>query len=185
VFYSAKTIVDLKEFIQMYVAAHDRAMEAPVEERTIRRIKVCIIDTGIDESRFKLETGKAVRPQVNSWAQRKAQEKRAKQQAQAVADESTEDGSKSKFVGATFSQTGNSHWWLSADSHGTQMAKLVTNLDPCCTVYVAKVGDSKSNITNGAVVSVSLTPTVDIFVLMYYGPRLWNGLSKKRLMLYP
>lgn len=66
-----------------------------------------------------------------------------------------------RIVGATFAQTTiDSHWWLSEDSHGTQMAKLVTNIDPCCSIYVAKVGDSKSDISTGAVIEVSSYATM-------------------------
>ncbi|GAW16570.1 hypothetical protein ANO14919_060020 [Xylariales sp. No.14919] len=53
--------------------------------------------------------------------------------------------------GEMFSETQDSHWWLSADSHGTQMAKLVTAIDPHCELYIAKVGDHKTDITRGAV----------------------------------
>lgn len=153
---SAKTIVKLKNFIAMYVAAHARAMAVPATERTIRRIKVCIIDTGIDESRFKLEAGTTLGSHKGTWRSKKLREKTAAQGNNEAEGEGEEDEEKNpRIVGATFSQTGDSHWWLSGDSHGTQMAKLVTNLDPCCSIYVAKVGDSKSDVSTGAVIEVS------------------------------
>lgn len=150
---SAKTIIKLKNFIAMYVAAHARAMAVPATERTIRRIKVCIIDTGIDESRFKLEAGATVSSQRSTWRRDRLRKSIATQRKNETEGEGEEDEEK-KIVGATFSQTGDSHWWLSGDSHGTQMAKLVTNLDPCCDIYVAKIGDSKSDISTGAVIEV-------------------------------
>lgn len=40
-----------------------------------------------------------------------------------------------------------SHWWLSSDVHGTQMAKIISSIDPFCKLYIAKVGDHKEDIT--------------------------------------
>ena len=135
----------------MYVSAHTLALAVPAAERKIRRIKVCIIDTGIDESRFKLEAGITTPPHKSTWSRKKKNATGVKSEGE---NDVEDEAKKPRIVGSTFSQTGNSHWWLSGDSHGTQMAKLVTNLDPCCSIYVAKVGDSKSDISNGAVVEV-------------------------------
>jgi hypothetical protein len=33
-----------------------------------------------------------------------------------------------------------SPWWLASDPHGTQMASLIQNMDPQCTLFIAKIG---------------------------------------------
>jgi hypothetical protein len=56
--------------------------------------------------------------------------------------------------GDMYSETQDSPWWLSADIHGTQMAKLVTAIDPYCKLFIAKVGDHKTGITRSAFTKV-------------------------------
>ncbi|KAK3366689.1 peptidase S8/S53 domain-containing protein [Lasiosphaeria ovina] len=57
-----------------------------------------------------------------------------------------------ELTGATFSEThSDSLWWLSPERHGTQMAKIITAIDPCCQLFIAKVGDHRSDIAGGAV----------------------------------
>jgi hypothetical protein len=43
------------------------------------------------------------------------------------------------FVYDGFSE---SPWWYASVPHGTQMASLLCSIDPCCELYVAKVGDA-------------------------------------------
>lgn len=47
-----------------------------------------------------------------------------------------------------------SHWWLSSDAHGTQMAKIISSIDPFCQLYIAKVGDYKDDISVDRVAKV-------------------------------
>lgn len=138
---SAKTLIRLNEFIAMYENARAR-------HSTLRNIKVAIIDTGVDESKFEVEDARHERPQG-----RRARASRNSQRE-------LENGR--RFIGAIFSETGNSHWWLSADSHGTQMAKLISSIDSCCDLYIAKVGDNKSDISMGSVTRVSYVAAVAI-----------------------
>ncbi|PKK48944.1 hypothetical protein CI102_7966, partial [Trichoderma harzianum] len=51
--------------------------------------------------------------------------------------------------GASFvsSASGESPWWFSYHPHGTQMAKIITELNPSCRLLVAKVGDSVMDMT--------------------------------------
>ncbi|KAF4997527.1 hypothetical protein FDECE_12057 [Fusarium decemcellulare] len=42
---------------------------------------------------------------------------------------------------------GESPWWFSQNSHGTQVAKIITEIDPWCKLLVAKVGDGYSDMT--------------------------------------
>jgi hypothetical protein len=49
-----------------------------------------------------------------------------------------------------------SPWWHASIPHGTQMASLICAIDPCCELYIAKVGDITSpNVDLG---NVPVTP---------------------------
>jgi hypothetical protein len=37
-------------------------------------------------------------------------------------------------------------WWMVADPHGTQMASLITNANPFCRLYIARVGKGRKDI---------------------------------------
>ncbi|KAI1128238.1 peptidase S8/S53 domain-containing protein [Nemania abortiva] len=54
-----------------------------------------------------------------------------------------------EISGASFvsSESGESPWWFSYHPHGTQMAKVITELNPHCRLLVAKVGDSVMDMT--------------------------------------
>ncbi|KAL6821034.1 peptidase S8/S53 domain-containing protein [Trichoderma sp. SZMC 28015] len=54
-----------------------------------------------------------------------------------------------EIFGASFvsSESGESPWWFSYHPHGTQMAKVITELNPFCRLLVAKVGDSVMDMT--------------------------------------
>ncbi len=61
------------------------------------------------------------------------------------------------LVGASFSELGrsaDSYWWLSSEEHGTQMAKIIKSIDPCCQLFIAAVADHRTEITAGAVTQV-------------------------------
>ena len=77
----------------------------------------------------------------------------------AAIDDGTDQSSISRLQinGASFvySDSGESPWWLSDDLHGTQMAKMITGIDPYCKLFIAKVGETKSDITRGCVIEVS------------------------------
>ncbi|KUJ11640.1 uncharacterized protein LY89DRAFT_228881 [Mollisia scopiformis] len=140
----ARTVVRLKSFVKTYDRLHKRRMASADPSNHLRRIKVAIIDTGVDDGQF-------------------------------------ETGTLKSFTGQTFSETGDSHWWLSADSHGTQMAKLITSIDPCCELYIAKVGDSKTDITVGAVTDAlnwAISEKVDVISMSFALDKPYKGLSE-------
>lgn len=74
----------------------------------------------------------------------------------------------SEISGASFvsSESGESPWWFSYHPHGTQMAKVITDLNPRCRLLVAKVGDSVMDMTVDRVIQVS-APTGKIQLLAY------------------
>jgi hypothetical protein len=47
-----------------------------------------------------------------------------------------------------------SPWWPAIDTHGTQMAELICQLDPFCELYIAKAGVNKLSHTRVAKVSL-------------------------------
>jgi hypothetical protein len=67
----------------------------------------------------------------------------------------------SQISGASFvsSGSGESPWWFSQHPHGTQMARIITELDPFCQLLVAKVGDLARDVTVGRVSQVMLHRT--------------------------
>ena len=62
-----------------------------------------------------------------------------------------------ELMGESFSTPGSSadsYWWISSEEHGTQMAKIIKSIDPCCQLFIAKVADHRTEITAGAVAEV-------------------------------
>ncbi|KAF2707831.1 hypothetical protein K504DRAFT_511742 [Pleomassaria siparia CBS 279.74] len=77
------------------------------------RIKVAIIDSGIDRCIFNA-------------------------------------GDERNVTGASFVHNHDgskeSPWWLANDHHGSHIAHLIAQLDPCCSLYIAKVTENKSMV---------------------------------------
>lgn len=77
----------------------------------------------------------------------------------AVIDTGADPGSLScsQISGASFvsSACGESPWWFTDQRHGTQMAKIITELDPHCHLLVAKVGDLATDMTASRVAQVN------------------------------
>ncbi|KAL7956351.1 hypothetical protein V8C34DRAFT_288799 [Trichoderma compactum] len=46
---------------------------------------------------------------------------------------------------------GSSQRFLASDAHGTQMAKIIGSIDPCCDLYIARVASRRSRITYDSV----------------------------------
>ena len=65
-----------------------------------------------------------------------------------------------KVVGASFVHKKNgskeSPWWLASDPHGSHMANLVLQLDPCCDLYIGKVTETKKQLQLDQVVQVNI-----------------------------
>jgi hypothetical protein len=78
----------------------------------------------------------------------------------AVIDTGVDPGSIkcSRIHGASFipsgSGGGESPWWFSQHPHGTQVAKIITEIDPFCELLVAKVGDAHGDMTTERVTEV-------------------------------
>lgn len=78
------------------------------------------------------------------------------------------------LTGQSFS---GSHWWLSSEQHGTQMAKIISAIDPCCKLWIAKVADHRTSITTEAVIEALQRATeqnVDVISMSFA----LNGTSK-------
>lgn len=54
-------------------------------------------------------------------------------------------------------------WWHASAAHGSQMASLICAIDPCCELYIAKVGETTtSGVSAERVIEVSLRDSVTI-----------------------
>jgi hypothetical protein len=93
-------------------------LQVPPLSGVLPRIKIAVIDTGVDPESIKCY----------------------------------------QISGASFvtSHSGESPWWYSNHPHGTQMAKIITDIDPFCQLLVAKVGDSTTDMKVTGVVKVSI-----------------------------
>lgn len=78
----------------------------------------------------------------------------------AVIDTGVDPGSIkcTRIHGASFVPSGTgggeSPWWFSQYPHGTQVAKIITEIDPYCELLVAKVGDAHRDMTTQRVTEV-------------------------------
>lgn len=94
-----------------------------------------------------------------------------------------------EICGASFvsSGSGESPWWFSYHPHGTQMAKVITELNPFCRLLVAKVGDSIMDMTVDRAIQVyhTLIPIIlgkSSYVLTFLslGSRMGNQIRSGR-----
>lgn len=60
---------------------------------------------------------------------------------------------------------GSSQQFLASDAHGTQMAKIIGSIDPCCDLYIARVASRRSGITYESVAKVSYLPPLRLGAL--------------------
>jgi hypothetical protein len=51
-------------------------------------------------------------------------------------------------------------WWTVADSHGTEMASLITKVNQYCRLYIARVGKGRRDIKPTNAVKVRRTTTI-------------------------
>lgn len=72
----------------------------------------------------------------------------------------------SRVTGASFvpPEAGEYPWWVSQNPHGTQMAKIITELDPYCHLLVAKMSDTGMDIMQSRFIEVrkSMIPCTPI-----------------------
>lgn len=94
-----------------------------------------------------------------------------------------------EICGASFvsSESGESPWWFSYHPHGTQMAKVITELNPFCRLLVAKVGDSVMDMTVDRVIQVYYTLLLTVIgkspyvlTLLSLGSRMGNQIQSGR-----
>ncbi|SPO03473.1 uncharacterized protein DNG_06156 [Cephalotrichum gorgonifer] len=104
-----------------------------VKEPKLRRTKVALIDIGV----------------VLVGARDKGQGKQeVQQQSRSLQslNRGKDDLSERVVDGTSFVSSGDDEepvWWHASEAHGTQMARLICSIDPCCELYVAKVAESR------------------------------------------
>ena len=72
-----------------------------------------------------------------------------------------------------------SPWWLAGDHHGSHIAHLVAQLDPCCSLYIAKVTESKARVDKERVTQVYINTSRTMNQINLC--RQFDGPLKKRL----
>jgi hypothetical protein len=98
---------EIAPYVQQYKDEHEKCHS--------RKIKICLIDSGVIVVENKaVELGK---PKSHIASQ-------------------IVDGKSFVYEGSLVSP-----WWHASVPHGTQMASLICAIDPCCQLFVAKVGD--------------------------------------------
>ena len=55
------------------------------------------------------------------------------------------------------------NWFFASDLHGTQMATFITQLNPFCELFLAKVGHLRKDIKSDAVRDVSQPTSSSLF----------------------
>lgn len=120
----------LSSFLKTYKSFQAQQEMGQTDKNPFRRVKVAIIDNGVDESAFKPE-------QI------------AKGRSFVHREHSAGQNGRKKIMR-------ESPWWLSVDAHGTQMAQFICTIDPWCELYIAKVCESRNDVTLASVCHVSL-----------------------------
>jgi hypothetical protein len=88
------------------------------------------------------------------WYEKVHAKERPRRIRVAILDSGVDQGEFEANHGLAGHSISGSHWWLSSEQHGTQMAKIITSIDPCCKLWIAKVADHRTSITIDAVVKV-------------------------------
>jgi hypothetical protein len=74
----------------------------------------------------------------------------------AVIDNGVDPGSITchSIHGASFiaSHNGESNWWYVKNSHGTKMARIITELNPYCRLLIAKVAEGRKDINEAKII---------------------------------
>ena len=80
-----------------------------------------------------------------------------------------------------------SSWWLAREMHGTNMARIVRSLDPYCELYIAQVGESKTDIRPERVIQVRHSESGLWFgsMLTCFPSRLLERLSIEESISFP
>ncbi|KAF2870617.1 hypothetical protein BDV95DRAFT_574246 [Massariosphaeria phaeospora] len=52
-------------------------------------------------------------------------------------------------------------WYLASDPHGTQMTRLICAINPCCEVYVARVGENSKSAMSASSIEKAIDWAVD------------------------
>ncbi|KAI1329507.1 hypothetical protein F5Y16DRAFT_100516 [Xylariaceae sp. FL0255] len=79
---------------------------------------------------------------------------------------------------------GESNWWHITHPHGTKMARIITQLNPSCCIFAAKVGEGRSDVTTERVIKAldwAVAAGVDIVSIsltLKESPSLWSAINR-------
>ncbi|OCK83141.1 subtilisin-like protein, partial [Lepidopterella palustris CBS 459.81] len=71
-----------------------------------------------------------------------------------------------------------SSWWLSQEMHGTNMARIIRSLDPYCELYIAQVGESKTDIRPERALREAIDRGVDVISMSFCFDKSDNALNE-------
>ncbi|KAI1102144.1 hypothetical protein F4804DRAFT_313992 [Jackrogersella minutella] len=120
-----------------------------------KRTKVAVIDSGviIVGGKSKHEVLEDVINSQNINASNDGQGPTMRNVQRAAAHKGEECTSRNDLVervadGKSYVNTGDDEeqvWWHASEPHGTQMARLICSIDPCCKLYVVKVAETRNS----------------------------------------
>ncbi|KAL7803582.1 hypothetical protein V8C44DRAFT_343878 [Trichoderma aethiopicum] len=151
---------DLGAFIRKYQAATSR-------KPGVIRTKVAVIDSGIMGVSGNNKKARQARPLVIGSGGRAPKANTAMPNGNPETENmnmSPERPNASDLMhcvadGRSFVNTGDEEeevWWHASEPHGTQMARLICSVDPCCRLYVAKVAETRQRGLSPAVVAEAI-----------------------------
>ncbi|KAL1617112.1 hypothetical protein SLS56_011115, partial [Neofusicoccum ribis] len=56
-------------------------------------------------------------------------------------------------------------WWYASEPHGTQIARLICSIDPCCDLYITKVAKTRNSGITADTVAQAIRQKVDVISL--------------------
>jgi hypothetical protein len=124
------------------LAAFIQKFRSATANEVIRKTRVALIDSGVVIVGGK---GTILAEEKAREAQNKGQSSKDGQRAEQPLDDKKQwrTNDLARHVdGKSFVSTGDDEeqvWWHASEAHGTQMARLICSIDPCCELYVVKL----------------------------------------------
>ncbi|KAL6690693.1 peptidase S8/S53 domain-containing protein [Trichoderma pleuroticola] len=137
---------ELSKFTKKY---RDLVQDAQDGPRGYRPTRIAIIDTGMLDIRPDTDNmgdSATDRQQVDALCANEQHEHLSRRPMDETLWSRVKAGR--SFVG---DDDGSSQQFLASNAHGTQMARIIGSIDPCCDLYIARVASRRSGITYEAV----------------------------------
>ncbi|KAF4545351.1 uncharacterized protein LTHEOB_5184 [Lasiodiplodia theobromae] len=118
------------------------------------RTKVALIDSGVvlvsGKAKTKIQAQTAERKRETTQGKESMIEEVGGDETEAIikSHSSANDLASRVVDGKSFVNTGDDEeqvWWHASEPHGTQMARLICSIDPCCKLHVVKVTETRNS----------------------------------------